>query len=81
MLSTEFHVDIAVYATLEWQHCGLMTERTNTKDASETNMKIILYALFRHVRLTGQDIAWDKVEFIEFERRIQCRKMKDSFFL
>ena len=26
-------------------------------------------ALFRHIRATGHDIAWDKVEFIAFERR------------
>ena len=38
-------------------------------------------ALFRHIRETGHDIAWDKVEFIAFERRTQCRKMKESFFI
>ena len=36
-------------------------------------------ALFRHIRATGHQIAWDKVEFIAFERRTQCRKMKESF--
>ena len=38
-------------------------------------------ALFRHVRETGHDIAWDKVEFIAFERRTQCRKIKESFLI
>ena len=32
-------------------------------------------------RETGHDIAWDKVEFVAFERRTQRRKMKESFFI
>ena len=38
-------------------------------------------ALFRHIRTTGHEIAWDKVEFIAFETRTQCRKMKESFYI
>ena len=36
--------------------------------------------LFRHIIATGHRIVWDKGEFIAFERRTQCRKIKKSFF-
>ena len=38
-------------------------------------------ALFRHIKETGHDIAWERVEFLEFEQRTYCRKMKESFFI
>ena len=38
-------------------------------------------ALFRHIKTTGHEIAWDKVEFIAVETRTQCRKMKESFYI
>ena len=47
-------------------------------------MKVYKYknnALFRHIRTTGHEIAWDKVEFIAFETRTQCRKMKETFYI
>ena len=38
-------------------------------------------ALFRNIRATGHKIAWDKVEFVAFGRRAQCRKMQELFFI
>ena len=38
-------------------------------------------ALFRHIKETGHSIAWERVEFLEFEQRTYCRKMKESFFI
>ena len=38
-------------------------------------------ALFRHIKETGHDIAWERVEFLEFEQRTYCRKMKESFYI
>ena len=57
-----------------------MKEKNSINDASETKIHEN-YALFRHIRTTGHEIAWDKVEFIAFETRTQCRKMKESFYI
>ena len=64
---------------MEKQHNGTMKEKNSINDASETKM-IIIY-VFRHIRTTGHEIAWDKVEFIAFETKTQCRKMKESFYI
>jgi len=36
--------------------------------------------IFRHIRDTGHDIAWETVQFLDFNQRTLCRKMKESFF-
>ena len=38
-------------------------------------------ALFRHIKETGHNTACEQVEFLEFEQRTYCRKMKESFFI
>ena len=61
-----------------------MKKENSINDASKTKMInniFIINALFRHIRTTGHKIAWDKVEFIAFETRTQCRKMKESFYI
>ena len=37
--------------------------------------------IFRHIKDTGHDIAWEKVEFLDYDQRTPCRKMKESFLI
>jgi len=37
--------------------------------------------IFRHMKDTGHDIAWEKVEFLDYDQRTPCRKMKESFLI
>ena len=56
ILFTEFRVETSVYATLERQHNSMMREKQHKRcirNQDENN------ALFRHIKATGYDIAWD----------------------
>ena len=54
-------------------------ENLNIEGASETKIKI--NGIFRHIKDTGHNIAWEKVEFLDFDQRTPCRKMKESVLI
>ena len=35
----------------------------------------------RHIRDTGHNIAWENVQFLDYDQRTPCRKMKESFLI
>ena len=37
--------------------------------------------ILRHIRDTGHDIAWENVQFRDFDQRTPCGKMKESFLI
>ena len=75
-IHTYIHIYIYIYGeTSQWYDERESQHRRCIRNQDENN------GIFRHMKDTGHDIAWEKVEFLDYDQRTPCRKMKESFLI